>query len=79
MYEYRVVPFIGQVKEGEKDIAQKVAAQLQEIINQEAQQGWEYVSVDRIQIAVKPGCLGGLGGVKVAAIGFDQVVFRKQR
>jgi hypothetical protein len=79
MYEYKVVPFIGQAKEGDKAGAQKVAEQLQRLINEVVGLGWEYVAVEQVQIAVKPGCLGALLGVKTAVVNFDQVVFRKPR
>ncbi|HHE72344.1 MAG TPA: DUF4177 domain-containing protein, partial [Chloroflexi bacterium] len=54
-YQYHVVPFMGQIKAG-KEGAQNVAQQLQELINHYAEQGWEFHRIDRVQIAVQPGC-----------------------
>jgi hypothetical protein len=79
-YEYKIVPFIGQVKEGEKGAPQKVAGQLEELLNLYASsgQGWEFFRVDRITIAAQPGCLAGLLGQGVTTYGFDQVIFRRE-
>ena len=79
MFEYRVVPFIGQIKAGDKRGAHTVATQLEALINGNAAQGWEFFSVDRVQIAVAPGCLAAFVGTKTSYIGFDQVIFRRQR
>jgi hypothetical protein len=78
-YVYRVVPFIGHIKSGEKDGAHKVAAQLQQVINEGAGQGWEFYRIDRVQIAVRPGCLASLLGAQTSYIGFDQIVFRRPK
>lgn len=79
MYEYRVIPFIGQVKAGDKHGASTVATQLQAMIAEQAAQGWELVQVANVQIQVAPGCLAGLSGAKVAYVGFDQVIFRRAK
>jgi len=75
-YQYHVVPFMGQIKAG-KEGAQNVAQQLQELINHYAEQGWEFHRIDRVQIAVQPGCLASLFGAQTSYIGFDQVIFRQ--
>lgn len=77
-YQYTVVPFVGQIKTGfmSTDNAQTVADQLKAVINSHATKGWEFVSVEKVDIEVKPGCLGSLLGQKVTYISFDQVVFR---
>lgn len=78
LYKYRVIPFIGQIKGGSfsSDNAQTVSAQLEQVINAQAQAGWEFVGVEKIGIEVQPGCLGALLGQKSAHIMFDQIVFR---
>ena len=76
-YEYKVIPFIGTMKAGDEKGAHKVAAQLEGLIRQTA--GWEFYRIDQVQIAVKPGCLAGLLGVKQSYIAFDQVIFRRSR
>lgn len=78
-YEYLVVPFVGQLKRGVINIenARKVSEQLQAVINQYAQQGWEFYRIDKVDIQITPGCLAALFGAKVNFITFDQVIFRR--
>lgn len=76
--QYAVVPFIGTIKTGffSNDNARTVSDQLQAVINDHAKKGWEFVSVEKVDIEVKPGCLGSLLGQRASYISFDQVVFR---
>lgn len=74
-YQYSVVPFIGKIKG--KQSAQDVAQQLQAVINDQAEKGWEFVGLADVNIEVQPGCLGALLGGKNTYLRFDQVVFRK--
>jgi len=78
-YEYMVVPFIGRLKSGlfSTQGAGDVSKQLTEVINQYANQGWEFRTVNDVNIEVKPGCLASLFGAKTAFIPFDQVIFRR--
>jgi hypothetical protein len=59
MYEYRCVagPTVIAVKKQEER-AQAVS-EFENIINQEAADGWEYVGIDEFQTAEPPGCMGG--------------------
>lgn len=77
MYQYKVVPFIGQIKRSGSPA--QVAEQLQAIINAEAGAGWEFHQLGSVDIQVKPGCIASLFGKQVAYIRFDQVVFRRNR
>ena len=79
MYQYKVVPFIGQISTGlfSRDNAATVSKQLQELINQHSNQGWEFYSVEKINIEIKPGCIAGLLGRTSNFVSFDQVIFRK--
>ncbi len=76
---YQVVPFIGQLKTGvfSSENAGKVSDQLEELINKYVREGWEYVGIEQVQIAVKPGCLASLFGSRESVISFDQVIFRR--
>jgi hypothetical protein len=78
-FQYRVIPFIGTIKAGEKSGATIVAKQLEDLINKVSDHEWEFYRVDRVQIAVRPGCLGRLFGASTSYIGFDQVIFRKEK
>ena len=59
-YRYHAVPFVGQLKSGEG--VETVSEQLTTLINYYADQGWEFYSLDNVDIEVKPGCLAGLLG-----------------
>ena len=78
-YEYKVVPFMGQVKRGFRSMgtAGEVSRQLQTVIDEYARQGWEFYSVEKINIAVSPGCFGSLFGTSTGLIDFDQIIFRR--
>lgn len=80
-FEYLVVPFVGQLKSGVFSVenAQNVTAQLQAVINQYGQQGWEFYRIDKVDVQIKPGCLAALFGASAAVITFDQIIFRHLR
>lgn len=74
-YRYRVLPFQGQIKAGAAVSA--VSAKLESAINQEASQGWEFCTLNSVNIEVSPGCLAGLFGARTAYIAYDQLIFRR--
>ena len=79
-YEYKVVPFIGKLKSGlfgSVEDAGEVSKQMETVINQYASQGWEFHALNDVNIEIKPGCLGGLFGGKVAYFPLDQLIFRR--
>lgn len=78
---YLVIPFIGRIKSGflNSENAETVSRQLQSLINQYSQQGWEYHNIAKVDIEVTPGCLARLFGAKTSNITFDQVIFRRAR
>ncbi len=80
-YEYLVIPFIGKIKSGFFSVenAQTVSNQLQEVINKYSTMGWEYNSIEKVSIEVRPGCLAGLFGSETSYITFDQIIFRKEK
>ena len=79
-YRYRVVPFIGTMRTGlfSLDSALTVSTQLQTLIEQHANEGWEFYSVAKVGIQVTPGCLGQLLGQRNSYVSFDQVIFRRE-
>jgi hypothetical protein len=80
-YEYRIIPFIGKLKSGVFSIenANAVTAQLQAVIDQNTTQGWEFHSMEKVDVEITPGCLAGLLGSRVTFVTFDQIVFRRPR
>ena len=76
--DYAVVPFIGKTGGAFSSInAMDVSVQLASVINAHAAQGWEFVTVAKVDIQVNPGCIGVLLGAKASFITFDQVIFRR--
>lgn len=73
--EYKVVPFIGRLQSGQN--AEEVSNQLQAVIDQHSKQGWEFHTLNDVNIEVRPGCLAGLFGAKASYIQFDQIIFRR--
>lgn len=80
-FEYRVVPFVGNLRSGVFSVenATNVTSQLQEVINKNTGQGWEFYSMEKVDVQITPGCLAGLLGARVSFITFDQVIFRRPR
>ena len=78
-YRYHVVPFIGRISSGvfSTDSAQTVSTQLQAVIDHYVGLGWEFYSMEKVDIEVTPGCLGGLLGKSASFITFDQIILRQ--
>ncbi len=75
-YRYHVVPFVGQLKAGET--VDSVSHQLTYLINYYAEQGWEFYSLDNVDIEVTPGCLGMLLGQRESYMTYNQVILRRE-
>lgn len=78
-YEYRIVPFLGDVPARDQRGAEKVATQLQALIAAHTTDGWEFHRIDQVQVLTRPGCLGALAGRGNNIIGLDMVSFRRER
>lgn len=80
-FEYLVIPFVGQIRSGVFSIenAGTASKQLQKVIDDYSQRGWDFHSVNDINIQINPGCLASLLGARVSFITFDQVIFRRKR
>jgi hypothetical protein len=78
-YRYQVVPFLGTMNTGifTNENARTVSSQLQRLINQHAEQGWQFYSLEKVNIQTNPGCIGQLLGQSASYITFDQVIFRQ--
>lgn len=76
-YEYRVVPFLGDIPQRDKQGAEKVAKQLQATIDANVGGGWEFYRIDQVQILARPGCLAAFGGAREATFALDMVSFRR--
>ncbi len=63
-YEYKVITLMGYVAKNHSDAPQKAAEGLQQTINQNAIDGWEFYGTESVTVIVQPpvGCLSGLFG-----------------
>ncbi len=74
-YEYKSLPFQG-VNQKEIDVTQ-VAGQLTIKINEQVNDGWEFVQHCDVGIWVKPGCIAGLFGAAGQNRTSNQLIFRR--
>lgn len=77
MAQYKCIPAPMNLiidKNGSVDTAVRSFANL---INEEAQDGWKFHSMENIAVTEKPGCLAGLFGRKDATVYFNMLVFEK--
>lgn len=75
--EYKVVPFTAILKQ-QKETTNVVASQLETLIKQYTDQGWEYIRLESVSTYVQPdsGCFG-LGGKPGYLASYQMVVFSK--
>jgi hypothetical protein len=79
--EYRVVPFMANVHASEG--AQGAAAQLQDLVNQHANQGWRFHGLENVEMVVhypgNSGCLGfGATPATRGVIPYNMAVFTSE-
>jgi hypothetical protein len=74
--EYKVVPFSASISTHEKDT--KAAAQLEELANEAARSGWEFIRLERVEthVAGDSGCFG-IGATPGSTISISMAVFRR--
>ena len=76
---YRVIPFVANVANLQRGQGGAVAAQqLEELINQNAAQGWHYVGFEKVETWVNgsSGCFG-LGATAGHMTFYSLVIFRR--
>ena len=74
---YRVVPFKANIKEGGSVF--EAGEQLEKSLNTEHAEGWEYVKMEQVSIAVQPaGCLGAFLGRGSQTVTYDYIVYRRK-
>ena len=78
-FEYKCVVVPRIIEVGKKDAFGDAVRAYQQLINQNASGGWEYVGVDEISSYQKPGCFAGLFGKKETTINFKVLVFKKAK
>ncbi|WP_061324026.1 DUF4177 domain-containing protein [Serratia rubidaea] len=76
MYQYKMVQIPPNISVKAKDNKHGVAAQyLENVVNEYAQEGWEFQRVDTIGIEERPGCFGGN---KQGVVNYYVITFRKE-
>jgi hypothetical protein len=75
-YEYKMIQ-LPQTFVLKKDTGNEIAAYLQQLATQHAAQGWEFHRIDSVGVAVQPGCLGALTGVKQTMTYYNVATFRR--
>ena len=75
--EYKVVPFVASI-DYKKGTSDHVAQQLEQLINEYASQGWNYVRLEGVTTVISPddGCFGS-GGKSGATTTRQMVVFSR--
>ena len=74
-YEYKSVPFKGS-NQKEIDVTE-VAVQLTSKINEQVNDGWEFVQHCDVAFYIKPGCIAGLFGASGESRTSNQLIFRR--
>lgn len=76
--EYKTIPFTPSLQAG-KNRSEQAAAQLQEIINNYSERGWEYLRLEVLSSYVQPssGCFG-LGGKDGYNLSIQILVFSRK-
>jgi hypothetical protein len=78
-YQYKMVQVPPTIKVKSKNHqGGEGAAYLEEIVNQWAQDGWEFYRVDTIGVRTGPGCLGSLLGQKAQFLEYYVITLRKE-
>jgi hypothetical protein len=80
MYTYKMVQVPPNIEVRAKEHrGNEAAAYLQNVVNEHAEDGWEFYRVDSIGVSVKPGCLDALFGKKDVLSHYYVVSFRKPK
>ncbi|MET4141208.1 hypothetical protein [Pedobacter sp. UYP1] len=75
--EYKVVPFFATLNQ-QKETTKAVADQLENLIKDATNQGWEYVRLESVSTYVQPetGCFG-IGGKPGYIASYQMIVFSR--
>ncbi|TXD32086.1 hypothetical protein FRC96_19010 [Lujinxingia vulgaris] len=75
-WQYHPVPFEA-THELKKTFEQAAAEQFSRLLNQMADQGWEYYRMDHYSVRENPGCLAIFSGSSPTVKTFDVAIFRR--
>lgn len=77
-YQYRMVQVPPNISVRGVERGQEAAQYLQNLVNEQAGQDWEFYRVDTIGVEVRPGCLMALLGRRAEYTQYFVVTFRRE-
>lgn len=78
MYQYKMVQVPPNIEvQAKTHNGTEAAVYLEDVVNRNARDGWEFYRIDPIGVNVKPGCIAGILGQKEALITYYVISFRK--
>ena len=79
-YIYKMVQIPPAISVKEKSHkGNEAAIYLEQVINQMAEQDWEFYRIDSVGVQVEPGCLSSLFGQKTVETTYYVISFRKEK
>lgn len=77
-YEFKMIQ-LPQTFVLKQDTGKEIAVYLEKLTQEQGAQGWEFYRIDQVGVAVAPGCMGALTGVKQTMTYYNVVSFRKEK
>ncbi|WP_368640772.1 DUF4177 domain-containing protein [Castellaniella ginsengisoli] len=78
-YTYKMIQIPPNISvDAKKHKGSEAAAYLQDEVNTQARNGWEFQRVDQIGVSLQPGCLAGFFGQKAQLTYYYVISFRKE-
>lgn len=77
-YIYETVQIPPNIQMDKREKGNEAAGYLRNVLNQKANDGWEFQSVEIIGVAVQPGCFEALKGTKQSFTNYYVIVFRRE-
>jgi|GEM_PF-3313829 len=75
---YLCVRFSGATGHNDSSPGSTLATQLQDILNKQDQQGWQFLRIDTVRVYLQPGCIASLLGVRTQQREYDIVIFERK-
>ena len=77
MYRYRMVQVPPTIPVSKSQQETAAAEYMENIVNEQAAEGWEFYRVDEIGVNVQPGCLSSILGRKSETVTYYVLTFRQ--
>ncbi|HEM6870794.1 TPA: DUF4177 domain-containing protein [Providencia stuartii] len=77
-YVYKTAQIPPNIEMNKREAGNEAAIYLQSVLNEKAEDGWEFQSVETIGVAVRPGCFESLRGTKQSFTHYYVIVFRRE-